>query len=166
MINKRSQGFYAEQVFKTIAAEKSGKGAWENALALEKQFLEGIGLDPPATTSTTARASRPRIAPAAADVVRVSSRYGPASRRRRLENDARRRRRRRRHAAPSPDRARHAGPHRRRQDRLDRRRLDTRRLRHRPDSGKVYAFAILLNGRGVWDSSGHAFQDRLLRHST
>ena len=31
------------------------------------------------------------------------------------------------------------------------------------DSGKTYAFAILLNGPGVWDGGGHAYQDRLLR---
>ena len=30
-------------------------------------------------------------------------------------------------------------------------------------SGKIYAFAILLNGPGVWDGGGHAYQDRLLR---
>ena len=31
------------------------------------------------------------------------------------------------------------------------------------DSGKTYAFAILLNGPGVWDTNGHAYQDRIIR---
>ena len=30
-------------------------------------------------------------------------------------------------------------------------------------SGKTYAFAILLNGPGVSESRGHAYQDRLVR---
>jgi D-alanyl-D-alanine carboxypeptidase/D-alanyl-D-alanine-endopeptidase (penicillin-binding protein 4) len=29
-------------------------------------------------------------------------------------------------------------------------------------SGKTYAFAILLNGPGVWNGGGHAYQDRIL----
>ena len=44
--NKHSQSFYAEQIFKTLALEKAGRGTWENALALERQFLAAIGLDP------------------------------------------------------------------------------------------------------------------------
>ncbi len=32
--NKRSQSFYAEQIFKTLAYEKTGRGSWDGALAL------------------------------------------------------------------------------------------------------------------------------------
>src|SRR6266542_4045040 len=39
-------GFFAEQTFKTLAAEKAGKGTWENAVSLEKQFLASLALDP------------------------------------------------------------------------------------------------------------------------
>ena len=46
VVNKHSQGFYAEQVFKTVAAEKTGQGSWASAIATEKQFLAAIGLDP------------------------------------------------------------------------------------------------------------------------
>ena len=31
------------------------------------------------------------------------------------------------------------------------------------ESGKTYVFAILLNGRSVWELGAHAFQDRLVR---
>ena len=44
--NKHSQSFYAEQIFKTLAAEKTGRGTWDGALALSRQFLASIGLDP------------------------------------------------------------------------------------------------------------------------
>ncbi len=37
--NKHSQSFYAEQIFKALAFEKSGRGSWDAALALERQFL-------------------------------------------------------------------------------------------------------------------------------
>jgi D-alanyl-D-alanine carboxypeptidase/D-alanyl-D-alanine-endopeptidase (penicillin-binding protein 4) len=46
VVNKHSQGFYAEQVFKTVAAEKAGLGSWENGISVERQFLAGLGLDP------------------------------------------------------------------------------------------------------------------------
>ncbi len=44
--NKRSQGFYAEQVFKTLGAEKAGLGSWSSALAAQKEFLRAVGLEP------------------------------------------------------------------------------------------------------------------------
>ena len=44
--NKRSQSFYAEQIFKTLAYEKTGRGTWESAVQLERQFLAGLGLEP------------------------------------------------------------------------------------------------------------------------
>ena len=46
VVNKHSQGFYAEQVFKTVAAEKAGLGSWENGISVERQFLAALGLDP------------------------------------------------------------------------------------------------------------------------
>ena len=44
--NKRSQGFYAEQIFKTVSAEKTGVGSWSGSVALAKEFLATLGLDP------------------------------------------------------------------------------------------------------------------------
>ena len=43
--NKRSQGFYAEQIFKTVSAEKTGQGTWAGSVALAKDFLASLGLD-------------------------------------------------------------------------------------------------------------------------
>ena len=67
--NKHSQSFYAEQIFKTLAFEKSGRGTWDNALALQRQFLAAIGLDPDALR-----------APRRLGTVRVESRRGRGSR--------------------------------------------------------------------------------------
>jgi D-alanyl-D-alanine carboxypeptidase/D-alanyl-D-alanine-endopeptidase (penicillin-binding protein 4) len=44
--NKRSHSFYAEQIFKTMAAEKGAGGTWPEALRLEREYLRGLGLDP------------------------------------------------------------------------------------------------------------------------
>src|SRR5258707_3268172 len=44
--NKRSQRFYAEQIFKTLAAEKGKEGSWAEAIRLEKDFLGSMGLNP------------------------------------------------------------------------------------------------------------------------
>src|SRR6266540_59861 len=43
--NKRSQGFYAEQIFKTVSAEKTGQATWAGSVALAKDFLASLGLD-------------------------------------------------------------------------------------------------------------------------
>jgi len=43
--NKRSQSFFAEQILKTLGAEKRGKGTWENGRAEVASFLASLGLD-------------------------------------------------------------------------------------------------------------------------
>jgi D-alanyl-D-alanine carboxypeptidase/D-alanyl-D-alanine-endopeptidase (penicillin-binding protein 4) len=44
--NKRSQSFFAEQILKTLGAEKHGRGTWENGHAEVAAFLGSLGLDP------------------------------------------------------------------------------------------------------------------------
>lgn len=44
--NKRSQSFFAEQVLKTLGAERRGRGTWQNGLAEVADFLRSLGLDP------------------------------------------------------------------------------------------------------------------------
>lgn len=44
--NKRSQSFYAEQILKTLGAERRHLGSWENGLAEVADFLGSLGLDP------------------------------------------------------------------------------------------------------------------------
>jgi D-alanyl-D-alanine carboxypeptidase/D-alanyl-D-alanine-endopeptidase (penicillin-binding protein 4) len=44
--NKRSQSFFAEQILKTLGAEKRGRGTWENGHAEVAGFLGSLGLDP------------------------------------------------------------------------------------------------------------------------
>ncbi len=44
--NKRSQSFYAEQIFKTLAYEKTGRGSWEGALSPRAgSSCGGLGLE-------------------------------------------------------------------------------------------------------------------------
>ncbi len=43
--NKRSQSFFAEQILKTLGAEKRGRGTWENGHAEVAAFLGSLGLD-------------------------------------------------------------------------------------------------------------------------
>lgn len=44
--NKRSQSFYAEQILKTLGAEKRGEGAWSTGELEVSAFLKSLGLDP------------------------------------------------------------------------------------------------------------------------
>lgn len=44
--NKRSQSFYAEQILKTIGAERRGKGSWDDGEREVSEFLRSVGLDP------------------------------------------------------------------------------------------------------------------------
>jgi D-alanyl-D-alanine carboxypeptidase/D-alanyl-D-alanine-endopeptidase (penicillin-binding protein 4) len=44
--NKRSQSFFAEQILKTIGAERRGKGSWDNGRAEVADFLRSLGLEP------------------------------------------------------------------------------------------------------------------------
>ncbi len=46
--NKRSQGFFSEQILKTLGAEKRGAGTWASGLAEVAGFLQSLGLDPAA----------------------------------------------------------------------------------------------------------------------
>ncbi len=161
VINKRSQGFYAEQTFKTLAAEKAGKGTWSNAITLEKQFLASLNLDPSRFDLHDGSGLSRNNRVAAGDIVRFlramnASPDGPIWKTTLATGG-------------DPDGT----------------------LRHRLSdpvtfgrvlaktgsiqgvstlagyatglSGKAYAFAILLNGGRVYDASGHAYQDRLLR---
>ena len=43
--NKRSQSLFAEQILKTLGAEKRGRGTWENGRAEVAAFLGSLGLD-------------------------------------------------------------------------------------------------------------------------
>jgi D-alanyl-D-alanine carboxypeptidase/D-alanyl-D-alanine-endopeptidase (penicillin-binding protein 4) len=159
VINKRSQGFYAEQTFKTLAAEKAGKGTWDNAVSLEKQFLAALALDPTRFNLRDGSGLSPQNRVSAADVVRFL----------RAMNT---------HPSAAAWKATLATPgdpegtlrHRLREvaDRVSAKTGSIRGVSTLAGyatgvSGKTYAFAILLNGPGVWDSGGHAYQDRLLR---
>jgi len=44
--NKRSHSFFAEQILKTLGAERRGRGSWANGLAEVSDFLGSLGLDP------------------------------------------------------------------------------------------------------------------------
>ena len=44
--NKRSQSFFAEQILKTLGAERRGSGSWKNGLAEVTEFIRSLGLDP------------------------------------------------------------------------------------------------------------------------
>ena len=159
--NKHSQGFYAEQVFKTVAAEKLGRGSWPNALMVERQFLTDIGLDPTRYDLHDGSGLSATNRVAAADLVaflRAMNRHPHGAQWKTTlavggESDGTLR-------------------HRFREGELMGRivaktgtiqGVSTLAGYATAESGKVYAFAILLNGRGVWDGAAHAYQDRLLR---
>ena len=159
--NKRSQGFYAEQVFKTLAAEKMGKGTWPNAVAVEKQFLSAIGLDPERYDLHDGSGLSPQNRVAAADLVnflRVMDRHPSGA----LWKSTL--------AEPGDP----VGTLRHRLREL----AATGRIWAKTgsingvstlagyataDSGRKYAFAILLNGYRMGEYGAHAYQDRLLR---
>jgi D-alanyl-D-alanine carboxypeptidase/D-alanyl-D-alanine-endopeptidase (penicillin-binding protein 4) len=161
VINKRSQGFYAEQTFKTLAAEKAGKGTWENALSLEKQFLAALALDPTRYNLHDGSGLSPQNRVSAADIVSFL---------RAMETHPN-------GAAWKVTLATPGDPESTLRHRLhdpvvrDRVAAKTGSIRGVSTlagyatglSGKTYVFAILLNGPGVWDGGGHAFQDRLLQ---
>ncbi len=44
--NKRSQSFYAEQILKTLGAERTGLGTWEAGRREVAEFLKSLGLAP------------------------------------------------------------------------------------------------------------------------
>lgn len=159
--NKRSQGFYAEQIFKTISAEKTGQGSWTASVALAKQFLGELGLDPSHFQLRDGSGLSAGNRVPAGDLVRflrAMERHPQGERWRGT-------------LAISGERE---GTLRHRLNDLIARgqvlaktgsleRVSTLAGYVRAESGQTYVFAILLNGRGVTDGGGQAFQDRLLR---
>jgi D-alanyl-D-alanine carboxypeptidase/D-alanyl-D-alanine-endopeptidase (penicillin-binding protein 4) len=159
--NKHSQSFYAEQIFKALAFEKTGRGSWDAALALERQFLVSIGLDPARFDMHDGSGLSAGNRVAAADLVRflramnvhpngaawrstlaVSGDSEGSLRSRLLDSVAR-------------------GRVEAKTGTLNG--VSTLAGYARASSGKTYAFAILLNGPGVSDRRAHAYQDRLVR---
>jgi D-alanyl-D-alanine carboxypeptidase/D-alanyl-D-alanine-endopeptidase (penicillin-binding protein 4) len=160
VVNKHSQGFYAEQVFKTVAAEKMGLGSWENGVAIERQFLQSLGLDPARYDLHDGSGLSPFNRVAAGDVVRFLAAMN-----------------RQPHAAAWKQTLAVSGEtegtlrHRFREPEIRGKVLaktgtingvSTLAGYVTANSGKTYAFAILLNGRGG-DWACHEFQDRLVR---
>jgi D-alanyl-D-alanine carboxypeptidase/D-alanyl-D-alanine-endopeptidase (penicillin-binding protein 4) len=161
VINKRSQGFYAEQTFKTLAAEKAGKGTWAGAVAIEKQFLAALGLDPTHFDLHDGSGLSPRNRVSAADLVRFLRAMDAHPNGGLWKSTL---------ATPGdPDSTlRHRLHDPLLHDRIVAKTGSIQGVSTLAGyavalSGKTYAFAILLNGRGVWDGGGHAYQDRLLR---
>ena len=159
--NKRSQSFYAEQVFNTLAYEKTGKGTWDGALSLSRQFLGGMGLDPVRYQLRDGSGLSPfnRVsADAMVQFLQAMNRHPSGAAWRST-------------LAISGDQdgsLRH-----RLLDTLTRGQIEAKTgtlngvstlagYAH-ASSGKTYAFAILLNGPRVSESRGHAYQDRLVR---
>ncbi len=161
VINKRSQGFYAEQTFKTLAAEKLGQGTWDRAIALEKDFLASLKLDPSRFSLHDGSGLSPQNRVAAADVVRFLRAMNSSPQGAVWKATL---------AIPGdPDgtlRHRLLDPFL--QGRIHAKTgsiqgVSTLAGYATAASGKTYAFAILLNGGRVYDANGHAYQDRLLR---
>jgi serine-type D-Ala-D-Ala carboxypeptidase/endopeptidase (penicillin-binding protein 4) len=159
--NKRSQGFYAEQVFKTLAAEKTGQGSWQSALDLQRRFFAKLGLDPSHFEIRDGSGLSPQNRVPAADMVAFlrainASPVGPVWRA----------------TLATAGEGGSTLQHRLRDEELAGRvqaktgsinSVSTLAGYATGNSGKTYAFAILLNGGRVNDYSGHAFQDRLVR---
>jgi D-alanyl-D-alanine carboxypeptidase/D-alanyl-D-alanine-endopeptidase (penicillin-binding protein 4) len=159
--NKRSQGFYAEQIAKTLAAEKTGKGSWEASTGLVRGFLGSLGLDPGRFSvrdgsglSVDNRASAEDLTaffrnmtqhphgPLWRSTLAVSGEAG-STLRGRLRDPVM------------------AGRIEGKTGSL--RGVSTLAGYATASSGRTYVFAILLNGNRVWDSTGHRYQDRILR---
>ena len=158
--NKRSQGFYAEQIFKTVSAEKTGQGSWAGSVALAKEFLGGLGLDPArfqlhdgsglSTANRTAAVDlvnflramdRQPYAEAWRSTLAISG-EGEGTLRHRLNDPMTR------------------GQILAKTGSLER--VSTLAGYARASSGRTYVFAILFNGR-VPNGGGHAIEDQLLR---
>jgi D-alanyl-D-alanine carboxypeptidase/D-alanyl-D-alanine-endopeptidase (penicillin-binding protein 4) len=158
--NKRSQSFFAEQILKTLGAEKRGRGTWENGRAEVAAFLGSLGLDASryqlVDGSGRARANRASAAAYVDFLTALATRWE-------------------RFETWKPTLAIAGGP--------------DGTLRHRllgaatagkvwaktgyvdgvvtlcgyvqAQSGQTYVFSILLNG-GCGDARGHVYQDRFL----
>jgi serine-type D-Ala-D-Ala carboxypeptidase/endopeptidase (penicillin-binding protein 4) len=158
--NKRSQSFFAEQILKTLGAEKRGRGTWETGEAEVAAFLGSLGLDASryqlADGSGRARSNRASAEAYVDFLAALATRWEPFETFKATLA-----------VAGEPDGT----------------------LRHRllgsatagkvwaktgnvagvvtlcgyvqAESGQMYAFSILLNG-GCRDGRGHAYQDRFL----
>ena len=158
--NKRSQSFFAEQILKTLGAEKRGRGTWENGNAEVREFVRSLGLDPARyRLADGSGRSRENISTARAylDFLQVLATRWPHF------------------GLFEPTLAISGG-----QDGSLRRRLLGRYTRGRvfaktgnlagvvtfsgyvyAESGQKYAFVILING-GCSEGRGHVWQDRLI----
>ena len=159
--NKRSQGFYAEQVFKTVAAEKAGKGSWEGAVELQASFFAALGLDPSHFHIRDGSGLSHEDRVPAADLVAFlramnAQPYGATWR----------------STLASAGEPGSTLQHRLREAEMEGHlqaktgsinSVSTLAGYAVGASGKTYAFAILLNGGRVNEYSGHAYQDRLIR---
>lgn len=160
VVNKHSQGFYAEQVFKTVAAEKAGLGSWENGVSIERQFLQSLGLDPSRYDLHDGSGLSAYNRVAAGDVVRfleaMSRQPNGLAWRQTLavsgETEGTLRHRFREPEIRGKVFAKTGTING----------VSTLAGYVTANSGKTYAFAILLNGRGG-DWACHEFQDRLVR---
>lgn len=159
--NKRSQGFYAEQIFKTVSAEKNGQGTWAGSVLLAREFLATLGLDPSHFQLRDGSGLSSGNRTSAADLVRflrLMERHPHGELWRSTlaisgEKEGTLRHRLKDAAARGRVLAKTGS--------LER--VSTLAGYVRADSGRTYVFAILLNGRGVTDGGGQAYQDRLLR---
>jgi D-alanyl-D-alanine carboxypeptidase/D-alanyl-D-alanine-endopeptidase (penicillin-binding protein 4) len=158
--NKRSQGFYAEQIFKTVSAEKTGQGTWAGSVALAKEFLASLGLDPARFELHDGSGLSTANRVAAVDLVKflramdrqpyaegwrntlAISGEGEGTLRHRLNDPLTR------------------GQILAKTGSLER--VSTLAGYARASTGRTYVFAILFNGR-VRHGGGHAIEDQLLR---
>ncbi len=158
--NKRSQSLFAEEILKTLGAEKRGRGTWENGRAEVAAFLTSLGLDASryqlADGSGRAHSNRASAAAYVDFLTALASRWKhfetfkgtmavsgapDGTLRHRLQGDAT----------------------------IGKVWAKTGNVSGvvtlcgyvQAQSGQTYAFSILLNG-GARDVRGHAFQDRLV----
>jgi D-alanyl-D-alanine carboxypeptidase/D-alanyl-D-alanine-endopeptidase (penicillin-binding protein 4) len=159
--NKRSQGFYAEQIFKTLSATKNGQGTWAGSVSIAKEFLALLGLDPNRFQLRDGSGLSSGNRASASDLVqflRAMDRHPHGELWRSTLAIAGDSFGTLRHRFKDPmTRGQILG----KTGSLER--VSTLAGYARGRSGRAYVFAILLNGRGVSDWEGQAFQDRLLR---
>src|SRR5664280_1556429 len=158
--NKRSQSLFAEQILKTLGAEKRGRGTWENGRAEVAAFLGSLGLDasryPLAAGSGRAHSNRASAGAYVDFLTALATRWE------RFETW-----KTTLAIAGEPDgtlRHRLLGPATAGKVWAKTGYVDgvvTLCGYVQAQSGQTYAFSILLNG-GCGDARGHAYQDRLL----
>jgi D-alanyl-D-alanine carboxypeptidase/D-alanyl-D-alanine-endopeptidase (penicillin-binding protein 4) len=157
--NKRSQSFYAEQVFKTLAYEKTGIGTWEGAIALAKQFLGTLGLDPSRFELHDGSGLSAFNRVSAGELVQFLEAMDKDPQGAVWRSTLA--------VAGEPD----GSLRNRLRDVRGQVEAKTGTLLGvstlagyaHANSGKTYVFAILLNGPQVSEARGHAFQDRIVR---